>query len=103
MKKSFSDRCLNLIKEIPEGKVTTYKLIARALGTKAYRAVGRAVASNRNYPLTPCHRVVRSDGQLGGYSPSGGIKKKAELLRQEGVSISGGYVNNMEKVIYSYD
>jgi methylated-DNA-[protein]-cysteine S-methyltransferase len=103
MKNSFSARCLNLIKEIPEGKVTTYKLIARALGTNAYRAVGRAVASNKEYPSTPCHRVVRTDGQLGGYSPPGGIKRKAELLRQEGVIISGGYINNMEKVIYSYD
>jgi methylated-DNA-[protein]-cysteine S-methyltransferase len=74
------------IKKIKKGEVLTYKELAVKIGKpKAYRAVANAVGKNP-YPIKiPCHRVIRSDGKIGGYSGIGGIKRKKELLREEGV------------------
>lgn len=70
--------------KIPKGKVRTYKWIAQEIGhPKAYRAVGNALAENPFAPVVPCHRVIRSDGKLGGYSK--GINKKIDLLEKERV------------------
>ncbi|MGC8816956.1 MAG: MGMT family protein [Candidatus Hadarchaeum sp.] len=84
--REFQRRVLELTAKVPRGKVTTYKQIALAMGKpKAYRAVARALAENP-YPIKiPCHRVVRSDGNVGGYT--GGVEKKIKLLRDEGVQI----------------
>lgn len=89
--REFQRLVLELTAKVPQGKVTTYKQIACAMGKpKAYRAVARALAKNP-YPIKiPCHRVVRSDGNIGGYT--GGIKKKIELLKQEGVEIRANKV-----------
>lgn len=72
------------IKKIPKGKVRTYKEIAVAISRpKASRAVANACGKNP-FPLKiPCHRVIGSNGYLGGYSGEGGIKKKIELLKLE--------------------
>lgn len=75
-----------LVKKIPKGKVTTYRLLAKKLGTSP-RAVGRMLHSNPKLIEVPCHRVVRSDGSLGGYSVGAGTKIK--LLKKEGVEIRG--------------
>jgi len=83
---NFNQRCYNLLKKVPRGKVTTYKAIANKLNTKAYRAVGQALNKNPNPIKVPCHRVINSNGKLGGYSK--GIKKKIQLLKQEGVEIT---------------
>jgi O-6-methylguanine DNA methyltransferase len=81
----FQKRVLIETMKIPLGEVRTYKEIAKAAGNPvAYRAVGSTL---RNNPLTitiPCHRVIRSDGDLGNYSAPGGKKKKEKLLRKEG-------------------
>jgi len=77
---------------IPEGKVTTYGEIAAYLGTKAVRAVGTAVGKNPDAPGIPCHRVVRSDGAVGGYSAGKGIETKIALLAAEGVQVRNGWV-----------
>ena len=67
-----------------ENTTLTYKQIAEAIGhPKSYRAVANACGKNP-YPETiPCHRVVKSDGTIGGYSPTGGVDKKSQLLRME--------------------
>jgi len=71
--------------KIPRGTVITYKELAARVGKpKAVRAVANAVGSNPFAPEVPCHRVVRSDGGLGGYSGQGGIKTKLALLKKEG-------------------
>ena len=72
------------LKKIPHGEVKTYKEIAIEIGRpKAARAVENACASNP-YPVAiPCHRVIRTDGELGGYSGPGGIQPKKELLEKE--------------------
>ncbi len=82
---SFNERCYELLQTIPRGKVTTYKLLAKALGTKAYRAVGNAMAKNPNPITVPCHRVVKSDGTVGDYAK--GTKEKIALLQEEGICI----------------
>ena len=72
------------IKKIPKGQTKTYKDIAVALKKpKSSRAVANACGKNPLLIEIPCHRVIRSDGKLGGYSGEGGIKKKANLLRAE--------------------
>jgi O-6-methylguanine DNA methyltransferase len=72
--------------EIPAGKTLTYKQVAAKIGSpKAARAVGTALANNPFAPIIPCHRVIRSDGKLGGYSVSVGVglKKKQAMLKYE--------------------
>lgn len=72
--------------KIKKGTVITYSELARRVGhPRAVRAVANAVGKNPFAPDVPCHRVVRSDGALGGYSAKGGIKTKQELLKKEGV------------------
>ena len=76
------------IKTIPKGKVKTYKQVAIAIKSpKSARAVANACAKNPYPPKIPCHRVIRSDGALGGYSGRGGIKQKLKLLSSEKVEI----------------
>ena len=73
------------INKIPKGSVKTYKEIAHLIGKpKSYRAVANACGKNPYVPLIPCHRVIRSDGYLGGYSGYGGIEEKKKLLTEEG-------------------
>ena len=73
---------------IPRGTVKTYKQVAIAIKSpKSARAVANACAKNPYAPKIPCHRVIRSDGGLGGYSGKGGVRQKLKLLRSEKVSI----------------
>jgi|TARA_B110000977_G_scaffold187657_1_gene255011 methylated-DNA-[protein]-cysteine S-methyltransferase len=83
---TFQIKVWNAIAKIPKGKVRTYKQLAKLIGKpKAARAVANACGQNP-YPITiPCHRVIRSNGELGGYSGKGGTQQKKELLKKEGV------------------
>ncbi len=75
--------------KIPLGETLTYGELARRINRpRAARAVGQALAKNPFAPLVPCHRVVRGDGKLGGYSAAGGVKAKAALLEKERLSRS---------------
>lgn len=85
---SFNQKVWALTARVPKGQVTTYAEIARALGTKGYRAVGNALNRNPYAPAVPCHRVVGSSGALTGFA--GGLSKKQQLLAEEGVRIAGG-------------
>ena len=79
----------NYLKKIPRGKVKTYSEVAKAIGKPlAVRAVANAIGKNPLAPQIPCHRVIRSDGSLGGYSGNGGIQTKRKLLNEEGVFTS---------------
>ena len=85
---AFQKKVWSEIDKIPRGEVVTYSQIAKNMGhPKAARAVANACGANPNPIIIPCHRVIRSDGELGGYSGPGGIKKKKELLENEGISI----------------
>ena len=76
------------LRKIPCGSVKTYSQVAKGIGKPlAARAVANAIGKNPNAPKIPCHRVIRSDGSLGGYSGKGGVKTKRLLLKKEGVSL----------------
>jgi len=80
--KSFKERISDVVKKIPRGEVLTYKEVAKRAGKQyAYRAVGNILSQNKD-PKVPCHRVIRSDGKIGGYNGAFGMKR--ELLREEG-------------------
>jgi methylated-DNA-[protein]-cysteine S-methyltransferase len=101
----FEERVWKLMESIPEGRVTTYGLIAKKLNTRAYRAVGNACRRNPYAPRVPCHRVVRSDGSIGGFSgkTSGmSVEKKIRMLREEGVEVRDGKVSDFEKVLFRF-
>jgi len=74
--------------KIPRGKVKTYLQVAKAIGKpSAVRAVANAIGKNPYSPSIPCHRVIKTDGSIGGYSGKGGIKKKRLLLKNEGINV----------------
>ena len=84
----FQLKVWNYLKTIPKGTVKTYKQVAIAIKSpKSARAVANACGKNPYAPKIPCHRVIRSNGSLGGYSWRGGIKTKLRLLRSEKVDI----------------
>jgi len=81
----FKEKVFEVVKRIPRGEVITYKEVARSVGRPgAARAVGNALNKNKN-PKIPCHRVIRSDGKIGGYNR--GQKLKITLLKKEGVKL----------------
>ena len=88
--------------KIPRGKISTYGEIARAMGTKAYRQVGQALKRNPYAPKVPCHRVVKSSGDIGGFSGSDlkNIKKKISILKEEGVDVKNGKIVDFEKRLF---
>ena len=76
------------LRKIPLGSVKTYSQVAKDIGKPlAVRAVANAIGKNPYAPKIPCHRVIRSDGSLGGYSGKGGLKTKRFLLKKEGVKL----------------
>lgn len=84
---TFTDKVKAIVKAIPAGKVLTYKQVAGKAGNaKAARAVANIMAANFD-PAIPCHRVIRTDGGLGGYNRGGEVKKRA-ILNSEGVDLT---------------
>lgn len=101
----FNEKVYNITKKIPKGKVTTYKIIAEKLKTKAYRAIGNALKNNKKPIIIPCHRVINSDGKIGGYmgKTSGkSLKRKINLLKKEGVKIKNKKIVDFYKVLYKF-
>jgi O-6-methylguanine DNA methyltransferase len=103
MSEKFQADVLNLVKQIPKGRVTTYGELARALtgSARAARAVGQAVGKNPAPVRIPCHRVVRSDGAIGGHKL--GVAAKIKLLNEEGLTIRSGKVVNFEQLLFRFD
>jgi len=95
---SFNERCYALLRKVPKGKVTTYKALAEALGTRAYRAVGQAMNRNPYAPKVPCHRVVSADGSIGGFAH--GTKRKIEMLKREGVEVKNNRIVDFKNVVF---
>ena len=84
----FQIKVWNYLKKIPKGKLRTYSQVAKAINRPlAVRAVANAIGKNPFPPMIPCHRVVRSDGSLGGYSGKGGITTKKILLKKEKIHL----------------
>ena len=84
----FQLKVWNYVSKIPQGSTRTYSQVAKAIKKPlAVRAVANAIGKNPFPPKIPCHRVIRSDGTLGGYSGRGGIKTKKYLLKSEGIKL----------------
>ena len=101
----FDARVWKLMEKIPKGRVTTYGLIAKKLNTKAYRAVGNACRKNPYAPRVPCHRVVKSNGTIGGFGgrTSGkNIEQKIQLLKNENVDVKNGRIVDFERVLFRF-
>ena len=96
IKNNFNEKCYAILRKVPKGKVTTYKAIAEKLGLQAYRAVGNAMNKNPYSPKVPCHRVVKSNGEVGGFA--NGTNEKIRLLSSEGIIISN---NKIDLSLYS--
>ncbi|HET7146970.1 MAG TPA: MGMT family protein [Candidatus Nitrosopolaris sp.] len=91
----------DLLSKIPPGKISTYGDIAKALGhPKAARAIGRIIANNPNPISVPCHRVVKSNGEIGGYAY--GEQRKREILEMEGIKFQKRIVENFEEQRLSF-
>lgn len=89
---SFRQKISEIVKKIPPGKVLSYKEVARLAGfPKSWRAVGNILNKNRDKKI-PCHRVIRSNGKIGGYKD--GKKKKIALLKKEGILIKNGKITS---------
>ncbi len=98
---SFSKKVLELTKQIPKGKITTYRQLAAAAGNeKASRAAGSALNKNKHPTIIPCHRVIKSTGEAGGYSR--GKEKKIALLKKEGILIKGETVINHKHYLHKF-
>lgn len=93
----FQQKVYALTRKVPAGKVTTYAAIAHALGHAGYRAIGQALTRNQDAPATPCHRVVNTDGRVGGYAFD--VPKKIALLKKEGVRVEDGRIADFESVV----
>lgn len=93
-----AQKCYTFMRQIPRGKVTTYKILAEKCKTWP-RIIGRICGANPDVPATPCHRVVRSDGKVDGYAF--GTDKKIELLRSEWIQIDDkNKIIDFEEKIY---
>ena len=91
---TFDQSVYEYVKSVPRGKVTTYGMIARAIGhPRAARQVGNALHRNPAPGIVPCHRVVNREGRLAPAFAFGGIEVQARLLEEEGVSVKDGYVD----------
>lgn len=99
-KDNFAEKCYRALRRVPAGKVTTYKALAHAINSRAYRAVGRAMKLNPHAPRVPCHRVVCSNGRLGGFAK--GPDAKQRLLKREGVSVSGGRILDFQERLFKF-
>jgi len=85
---AFQLKVWTYLKKIPRGSVKTYSQVAKGIGKPlAVRAVANAIGKNPYVPRIPCHRVIRTDGSLGGYSGKGGIRTKKLLLKKEGITL----------------
>ena len=99
---AFQEKVYSLLRKVPPGKVTTYKEIGNALGKDGniYRAIGQALNKNPFAPVVACHRVVCSDGSIGGFAHGSAAKKK--LLEKEGVTVSDGKIVEFEKKLWRF-
>ena len=87
--------------EVPKGKITTYGELAKAVGLKnGQRAVGKIMNKNPYPVIIPCHRVIKSDGKIGGYAY--GEKIKSDMLTREGIVIKNGKILDLKNKIYRF-
>jgi len=87
------------VKQIPKGKVSTYKIVADAAGIMSPRAIGRILNSNVTLDEVPCYRVVMSSGDVGGYKL--GQKEKIQRLRKDGIEICNVKIKYLDRYLFT--
>ncbi|MDH3501584.1 MAG: MGMT family protein [Nitrosopumilus sp.] len=98
---NFDKKIYKKLLEVPKGKITTYGELAKAVGLKnGQRAVGRIMNKNPYPVIIPCHRVVKSDGKIGGYAY--GVETKSSMLEKEGIKIKDGKILDLENRIHRF-
>ncbi len=105
MSSKFAEKIYAQLRKVPKGKVTTYKELAKSIGSNVYRAVGSALRDNPYAPQVPCHRVVSSNGKIGGFKgfkTGKTIDDKIKMLNDEGVEIKSGKLINFDKKIFRF-
>lgn len=97
---NFQNLCYQTLKaHVPAGRVITYGALAKLIShPKAHRAVGSAMHKNPFAPEVPCHRVVKSNGEIGGFSE--GVSVKIKRLQKEGVLVKNGKIVNFDKICF---
>lgn len=94
-------RLQRLLLKIPQGRVTTYKALAQAMGMRGYRFIGQLLHQNPEPDLYPCYKVVKSDGSLGGFAQ--GKTDKIRRLKNDGILLKQGKILHFEQIFYSFD
>ena len=98
---ALEQRVYGMLARVPKGKVTTYSELARAAGLRnGQRAVGRIMNRNPYPSIIPCHRVVMSTGDVGGYAY--GTEVKEEMLAREGIALGGGRISDMDGAMHRF-
>ncbi len=90
---NLKDKIYQKLKKVPKGKVVTYKSLGESVNSKAYRYVGMCMKTNFDPIKIPCYKVVKSDGRIGNYSASGGVKSKIKKLEADGIKVVNGRVD----------
>lgn len=101
----FAQKVYDLTRQVPKGKVTTYKALAEAMGTRSYRAIGQVLRCNPYAPTVPCHRVVASTGLLNGFNGSTGrreLLRKTKLLQAEGVRVRHNALPDFPAILHTF-
>jgi methylated-DNA-[protein]-cysteine S-methyltransferase len=89
-----------LLLKVPKGKVTTYKAVAQAMGTRGYRYIGQLLNKNPEPDLYPCYKVVQSNGRVGGFAQ--GMREKIRRLKEDGIEVAKGKVVNFDSIFYKF-
>ena len=98
---NLSEKVYKKLLEVPKGKVTTYGELANAVGLQnGQRAIGKIMNKNPYPAIVPCHRVIKSDGKVGGYAY--GQDVKSNMLSKEGIKISEGKIEDFKNKIYRF-
>ncbi|HXV67035.1 MAG TPA: MGMT family protein [Nitrosopumilaceae archaeon] len=98
---NLSEQVYKKLLEVPEGSVTTYLELSKAVGLKnGQRVIGQIMKNNPFPAIVPCHRVVKSDGKIGGYAY--GQNVKANMLKKEGIKIQNGKILDWNKTFYQF-
>lgn len=98
---TLANKVYKKLAEVPKGKITTYSELAKAVGIQnGQRAIGNIMNKNQFPVIIPCHRVVKSDGSVGGYAYGQDIKKN--MLAKEGIKIQNGKILDLENKLYRF-
>ncbi|MBN1175023.1 MGMT family protein [Candidatus Woesearchaeota archaeon] len=101
----FAEKVYSNLKKVPKGKVTTYRELAKSINSKSYQAIGQVLRRNPFAPIVPCHRVVKSNGQIGGFmgeTNGAAVAKKINLLKSEGIFVKDNCVVDFENKLFKF-